>query len=368
MVQGRAAVLRAVNEPLTIETVDFDDPGPEEVLIRTAAVGVCHSDLHFIEGSYSCDLPVVPGHESSGVVLAVGSDVNYVQPGDHVITCMSAFCGECRRCTSGRPYMCEDPGVDRSASDPPRLSSNGERLHQLYDLSSYADHLLVHERTVVKIRKDMPLDRAALIGCAVVTGFGAVTRTVDVEIGSSVVVIGCGGIGLSAICGAVAAGAGQIVAVDVENTKLDKALDFGATHVLNSREVDVVTSVRELTTGGADYTFEAVGLKSTAEEAFAMLRPGGTAVIIGMVPEQQKIEITASELLYEKTLTGSNMGSNRFRVDMTNLVELYMRGRLPLDDMISRRVGLNDINEAFVEMKNGAVARSVIVFNEGDKQ
>ncbi|MBT8208575.1 MAG: zinc-binding dehydrogenase, partial [Acidimicrobiia bacterium] len=198
--------------------------------------------------------------------------------------------------------------------------------------------------------------------------FGAVTRTVDVEIGSSVVVIGCGGIGLSAICGAVAAGAGQIVAVDVENTKLDKALDFGATHVLNSREVDVVTSVRELTTGGADYTFEAVGLKSTAEEAFAMLRPGGTAVIIGMVPEQQKIEITASELLYEKTLTGSNMGSNRFRVDMTNLVELYMRGRLPLDDMISRRVGLNDINEAFVEMKNGAVARSVIVFNEGDKQ
>jgi S-(hydroxymethyl)glutathione dehydrogenase/alcohol dehydrogenase len=224
--------------------------------------------------------------------------------------------------------------------------------------------MLVHERAVVKIRKDMPLDRAALIGCAVITGFGAVTKTADVEVGSTVVVIGCGGIGLSAILGAVAAGAGIIVAVDVASDKLTLAREFGATHVINSSVVDPVNEVLALTDGGADYTFEAVGLKKTAEQAFEMLRPGAEAVIIGMVPEHQTIEIKASELLYEKRLTGSNMGSNHFRTDMANLVDLYMGGRLPLDELISKRVTLEDINEAFDDMKRGHVARSVIVFND----
>jgi S-(hydroxymethyl)glutathione dehydrogenase/alcohol dehydrogenase len=356
----RAAVLRQVNTPLTIESVELDEPRPHEVVVRTVAAGVCHSDLHFVEGLYATDLPVVPGHESAGVVEAVGAQVSYVQPGDHVITCMSAFCGECAVCTTGRPYLCESPEVTRDVGS--RITQNGHPMGQLYNLGSYAEKLLVHERAVVKIREDMPLDRAALIGCAVMTGFGAVANTAKVEPGSSVVVVGCGGIGLSAINGAAIVGAGQIIAVDVVPEKLKLAETFGATHTIDASVSDPVAEVRSLTGGGAHYSFEAVGMKETTEQAFSMLRPGGDATVIGMVPEGQKVEIDASELLYEKTLQGSNMGSNRFRVDMPRLVNFYLDGRLHLDALISKRVALEDINEAFAEMKTGAVARSVIMF------
>ena len=359
----RAAVLRSVGEPLTIETIEIDDPGPGEVLIRTAAIGVCHSDLHFMNGDYHCELPVVPGHESAGVVEAVGPDVRYVSPGDHVITCMSIFCGQCSFCTTGRPYLCEDRQAERAAGEPPRLHQDGSAIGQLYYLSSYAEKMLVSERAVVKIRNDMPLDRAALIGCAVMTGFGAVTNTAAVPIGASVAVIGCGGVGLSAILGAVAAGAGMIIAIDISDEKLTTATEFGATHVVNAGNVDPVDAVIDLTGTGVEYSFEAIGRKDTGEQAFRMLRNGGDATIIGMVPENQSLEINASELLMEKTLQGSNMGSNRFRVDMPNLVDRYCNGQLPLDDMISKRVSLDQINEAFDDMKSGKVARSVIVFD-----
>ena len=358
----RAAVLREIGRPLTIEHVLLDTPAPQEVLIRTAAVGVCHSDLHFIEGTYATEMPVIPGHESAGVVEAVGSNVHYVGPGDHVITCMSVSCGHCKLCTTGRPYLCEDPEVDRAEDEPPRIRQDGEQIRQLYHLASYAEKMLVHERAVVKIRKDMPLDRAALIGCAVMTGFGAVTNTAKVETGASVAVIGCGGVGLSAILGAVAAGAETIVAVDVLADKLELACAFGATHAINATDVDPVAAVVGLTGGGVEYSFEALGRKETAEQAFRMLRAGGDAVVIGMVPEHQMMEVDASELLYEKTLRGSNMGSNNFRVDMPELVDRYMSDTLPLDDMISKRVSLDEINEAFADMKSGSVARSVVVF------
>jgi len=358
----RAAVLHTVNEPLTIEDIEIDEPGPDEVLIRTVAAGVCHSDYHFMEGKYHTDLPCIPGHESAGVVEAVGSSVTYVQPGDHVITCMSAFCGHCRYCTSGRPYLCGSSETVRSSADQPRLSAKGEPLTQLYNLGSYAEKMLVHERTVVKIRDDMPLDRAALIGCAVMTGFGAVVNTAKVEVGSSVVVIGCGGIGLSAINGAAISGASRIIAVDVVAEKLNLATRFGATHVLDATEPDLVRQVRRLTQGGADYAIEAVGHKSTVEQAFDMVRRGGTAVVIGMVPEGVKVEIPADQLLNEKVLTGSNMGSNRFREDMPRLIEFYLDGRLHLDELISNRVGLSQINDAYADMLTGKVARSVIMF------
>ena len=363
MSRVRAAILREAGSPLTIEDVDLDAPDSREVLIKTAAVGVCHSDLHYVEGLYTTALPVIPGHESAGVVEAVGSEVTYVQPGDHVITCMSVSCGHCKLCTGGRPYLCEDPEADRGPDDAPRISQNGEPVHQLYHLSSYAEKLLVHEKAVVKIRKDMPLDRAALVGCAVITGFGAVTNAADVEIGSTVAVIGCGGIGLSAILGAVAAGAGMIIAVDVTDEKLETAKQFGATHGVNALEVDPVAAVRELTGRGVEYAFEALGLVQTAEQAFQMLAVGGDAVIIGMVPHGESVSVDGYDLLSGKTLRGSNMGNNRFRVDMPILVDRYMNGLLPLDDMISKRVGLDDINEAFADMKSGAVARSVIVFD-----
>jgi S-(hydroxymethyl)glutathione dehydrogenase/alcohol dehydrogenase len=356
----RAAVLRNIDGPLSIEEVELDAPGPHEVLITTTAAGVCHSDLHFIEGLYATELPFVPGHESAGVVKAVGNQVTYVQAGDHVITCMSAFCGECGVCTTGRPYLCESPSTVRDGGD--RLRLDGAPVNQLYGLASYAEELLVHERAVVKIRKDMPLDRAALIGCAVMTGYGAVVNTAKVEPGSSVVVIGCGGIGLSAINGAAIIGAGRIIAVDMLAEKLELARTFGATDVIDASVVDPVAAVLEMTGGGVPYTFEAVGLKRTAEQAFEMLCAGGDATVIGMVPEGQKVEIDGSELLFEKTLRGSNMGSNRFRVDMPRLVDFYLDGRLHLDELISKRVGLEEINDAFVEMKTGVVARSVILF------
>ncbi|MEM8707244.1 MAG: Zn-dependent alcohol dehydrogenase [Actinomycetota bacterium] len=359
----RAAVLRQAGEPLTIEDVDVDEPGPGEVLIRTTAAGVCHSDLHFIEGLYETAMPCVPGHESAGIVEAVGDGVTYVTTGDHVITCMSAFCGVCRNCTAGRPVLCESKETWRAPGEPARLSQRGEPFVQLYNLGSYAEQMLVHERACVKVRPDMPLDRGALIGCAVMTGFGAVVNTARIPVGASVVVIGCGGIGLSAINGAAIAGAGRIIAVDVNAEKLEAARTFGATHLVDSSVEDPVAAVRRLTNRGADYAFEAVGLKATSEQAYAMVRYGGTAVVVGMVPQGQKLEIDAEALLMEKTLTGSNMGSNRFREDMPQLVEFYLDGKLHLDEMVTARVGLDGINEAFAAMKSGEVARSVIVFD-----
>lgn len=358
----RAAVLRSVDAPLTIEEIEVDDPGPGEVRLTTAAAGVCHSDYHFMNGHYSCELPVVPGHESAGVVEAVGPGVDYVEPGDHVITCMSVACGGCKYCITGRPVLCAQPNASRHGSLPARLRGGDQRLGQLYDLGSYAESMLVSDRAVVKIRNDMPLDRAALIGCAVMTGFGSVVNTADVPLGASTAVLGCGGVGLSAILGAVAAGASQIIAIDVQDDKLDVARRFGATHVVNANEVDPVEAVRDLTGGGVEYSFEALGRKRTSEQCFEMLAPGGFATIVGMVPEDQNLEINASELLYEKTLQGSNMGSNRFRVDMPDLVDRYMAGALPLDDMITARVGLDEINDAFTNMLSGTVSRSVIVF------
>ncbi len=358
----KAAVLREINKPLSIEVIEVDDPGPNEVLIATAAAGVCHSDLHFMNGSYATELPVVPGHESSGVVEAVGDGVTDFAPGDHVITCMSVFCGRCKLCVTGRPYLCESHQADRHPDRPARLRSGGEDLGQLYHLSSFAEKMLVHETAVVKIRDDMPLDRAALIGCAVMTGFGAVINTASVPVGASVAVIGCGGVGLAAVLGAVAAGAAQIIAIDLNPDNLALAEQFGATDLIDPSTTDPVDAVKGLTGGGVEYSFEAIGRKDTSEQAFEMLCTGGDATVIGMVPEGQKVEVDASELLYEKTLQGSNMGSNRFRVDMPALVERYMAGRLPLDDMIAERISLDQINEAFDELQVGRFARSVIVF------
>ena len=359
----KAAVLHEVGEPLSIEEVDVDVPKSHEVLIRTAACGVCHSDLHFIDGLYSCPKPVVLGHESSGVVEKVGSEVSYVKPGDHVITCLSVFCGHCEFCTTGRPYSCANPEVARKKGDTPRLSQGGRNVTQFYSLSSFAEYMLIHEHALVKIRDDMPLDRAALIGCAVTTGFGAVINTADVEVGSTVCVIGCGGVGLSAINGAAIAGAGRIIAVDIKGSKLNLAKHFGASDVVDASTCDPVEAVRDLTGGGVEYSFEALGLKETSEQAFRMLRRSGVATIIGMVPEGQMLEIHGADLLDDKRLQGSNMGSNHFRVDMPRYVDFYLNGKLKLDDMISSRIGLDDINGAFDDMRRGEVARSVIVFD-----
>ena len=360
----KAAVLRTVGQPLSIEDVQIGLPGPREVLIRTAATGVCHSDLHFIEGSYKHPLPAVLGHEAAGIVEKVGSEVRTVKVGDHVVTCLSAFCGHCEYCLTGHMSLCPSPDTQRGKDEPPRLSEpDGTAMTQYLNLSAFAEHMLVHEHACTAIRKDMPLDRAALIGCAVTTGIGAVTHTAHVRPGDTVAVIGCGGVGLAAINGALIAGAGRIVAVDRQASKLEMAKLFGATDVIDASQGDVAKKVRELTGGGVHFSFEAIGLKATTEDAFKMLRRGGTATVIGMIPPGVKIELNGTEFLAEKKIQGSFMGSNRFPVDMPRYVDFYMQGRLKLDEMVSARLPLEQVNDAFEEMKRGEVARSVIVFD-----
>jgi S-(hydroxymethyl)glutathione dehydrogenase/alcohol dehydrogenase len=359
----KAAVFREVNKPMEIEDITISKPGPREVLIRTKAAGICHSDMHFFNGSYPGKLPMVLGHESAGVVEQVGSDVHYVKPGDHVITCLSVFCGHCDQCLTGHLSLCQEPEMSRGKEEEPRISHNDQPLTPFAQLGSFAEMMLVHEHALVKVREDMPMDRAALIGCGVTTGIGAVIHTASVEPGSTVAVIGCGGIGLSAINGAALAGASRIIAVDMVASKLELARKFGATDLVDASDGEAIENVRELTGGGVHYSFEAIGLKATAEQAFRMLRPGGTATVIGMIPPGQMVELHGVDFLAEKKIQGSMMGSNRFRVDMPRFVDFYLQGKLHLDDMISNRIALPDINEGMAALKTGEIARSVIMFD-----
>jgi S-(hydroxymethyl)glutathione dehydrogenase/alcohol dehydrogenase len=360
----KAAVFHGPNQPLKIEDVDIDEPREHEIVVRTVASGVCHSDLHFVDGLYTCPTPAILGHEAAGIVDKVGSQVTYVKPGDHVIACLSVFCGYCPECMSGRPNLCSNKSAtQRPKGDKPRLSQGGKKITQFADLSSYAEKMLVHENAVVKIREDFPLDRAALIGCGVITGVGAAINTAKVEPGSTVAVFGAGGIGLSVIQGARIAGARQIIAVDKFEHKLALAKRFGATHAVDASNTDPVDAIRSMTGGtGVEYSFEAIGLKKAAEQAYECLAPGGLATIVGMIPLGQKVEIDGFSMLFEKRIQGCYMGSNRFRIDMPRLIEFYMQGRLNLDDMISRRGHLEDVNEAFRAMKAGEVARTVLMF------
>ncbi|MBC8271206.1 Zn-dependent alcohol dehydrogenase [Pseudomonadales bacterium] len=360
----KAAVLREHNKPLVIEEVQVSKPGPREVLVRTVAAGVCHSDVHFMDGSYPYMLPTILGHESAGIVEEVGSSVTYVKKGDHVITCLSAFCGHCDKCLTGHLSLCSSPDVSRKEDEESRLIQDSNPIHQFLNLSSFAEMMLIHEHALVKVREDMPFDRAALIGCSTTTGVGAVFHTAGVEPGSKVAVIGCGGVGLAAINGAAIAGAAEIIAVDMVDSKLELAKALGATHTVNAGNCDAVGEVQELTKGGCDYTFEAIGLKATAEQAFKMLGAGGTATVIGMIPVGTMIEIHGAELLSEKKIQGSNMGSNRFRVDMPRFVDFYLSGKLHLDQMISKHIKLEDVNDALQALKTGQEARHVIMFDQ----
>ena len=359
----KAAVFREVNKPMEIEEVTVSKPGPREVLIRTKAAGICHSDMHFFNGSYPGKLPMVLGHESAGVVEQVGSDVHYVKPGDHVITCLSVFCSHCDQCLTGHLSLCQEPEMSRGKEEEPRISHNDQPLTPFAQLGSFAEMMLVHEHALVKVREDMPMDRAALIGCGVTTGIGAVIHTASVEPGSTVAVIGCGGIGLSAINGAALAGASRIIAVDMVASKLELARKFGATDLVDASDGEAIENVRELTGGGVHYSFEAIGLKATAEQAFRMLRPGGTATVIGMIPPGQMVELHGVDFLAEKKIQGSLMWSNRFRVDMPRFVDFYLQGKLHLDDMISNRIALSDINEGMAALETGEISRSVIMFD-----
>ncbi len=359
----KAAIFHGAHQPLTIEEVQVDKPMAHEVLVKTMASGVCHSDLHFVDGFYSMPTPAILGHEAAGIVEEVGSQVNYVKPGDHVILCLSVFCGHCERCLSGEPFLCRSPEVRRGPGDPPKYTWNGQPVAQFANLSSYAEKMLVHENTLVKMRDDMPFDAGALIGCGVTTGVGAVLNTAAIKPGSTVAVYGTGGVGLAAIQGARIGGARQIIAVDIFEDKLKRAKELGATHIVDASSHDPVQAIKEMTGGGVDYAFECIGLKRAAEQAFECIREGGTATIVGMIPVGQKVELDGPSFLREKKIQGSSMGSNRFRVDMPRYIEFYQQGRLKLDEMITRRGKLEDVNEAFRAMKAGEVARTVLMFD-----
>jgi S-(hydroxymethyl)glutathione dehydrogenase/alcohol dehydrogenase len=361
----KAAVMRKNHAPLELEDIGIDGPGPREVLLKTAASGICHSDLHVIEGGLPMPPPCVLGHEPAGVVEAVGEGVVDFAPGDHVIGCLTSFCGVCKFCTHGRPYLCPTQFAGRPPGAKPRLTSaSGDPLLQFANLSSFAEKMLCPERSLVKIRDDMPLDCASLIGCGVTTGLGAVLNTVHVPSGASVVIIGCGGVGLSAIQGARITGAGKIIAVDSQAWKFDVAKNLGATDCVNAKDGDPVAAVQALTGGGADFVFECIGLVPTVQQAIGMTGRGGTTVLVGVVPVTERVPISAADLvLQEKKITGSYMGSNRFRFDMPKYVDFYLDGRLRLDEMISARIKLDDVNDALDHMRRGEAARQVIVFD-----
>ena len=359
----KAAIMRAVGAPLAIEDIRLDTPRAREVVVRTVATGVCHSDLHVLEGSLPNPLPTVLGHEPAGVVEAVGSEVRHVAPGDHVIGCLSAFCGTCEYCVAGRPYLCDGEALMRPAGDSPRLAKDGETITQFVHLSAFAERMLVHENALVRIRTDVPLDRVALIGCGVTTGLGAVFNRARVQAGQTTAIIGCGGIGLAVVQGCRIAGAGRIVAVDTVPWKLELAARLGATDVVNAAEGNPVPRVVETTAGGVDYAFEAIGLPATVRQAVRMTRKGGTTVMIGVVPAGTSVELPGADLvLREKAILGCMMGSNRFRTDIPRYVELYRSGQLRLDEMISARIPLERVNEAFEAMRRGTAARTVVVF------
>jgi S-(hydroxymethyl)glutathione dehydrogenase / alcohol dehydrogenase len=357
----KAAVFHGPHQPLTIEEVDIAKPIGREVLVRTVGSGVCHSDLHYVDGFYPFPAPAILGHEAAGIVEAVGPHVVEFKPGDHVIACLSVFCGRCAYCLTGRTHLCQSRPV-RAPEEPPKLSWKGAPVNQFANLSAFAEQMLVHENGLVRVRDDMPLDRAALIGCGVTTGVGAVLNTARVEAGATVAVFGAGGVGLAAIQGARIAGAGMIIAVDVFERKLVQARELGATHTVDASAGDPVEAIRALTGGGVEYAFEAIGLKKAAEQAFDCLRPGGTATIVGMIPVGQKIELDGPAFLRERRVQGCSMGSNRFKVDMPKYVDFYLQGRLRLDEMITRRGRMEDVNDAFRAMKAGEVTRTVLEF------
>ncbi len=361
----KALLLTAIGRPQeVIDDLDVDLPEEHEVLVRTCRCGICHSDLHFRNGTWKTfPLPLVLGHECSGVVEKVGSQVRYLQPGDHVVGCLTPFCGECEYCLSGRMNICSGGGLQRQEGHRSRLMRQGRPVSQFVNLSGFSEMMLVHERALVKIDRDIPFDIAAVVGCAVTTGVGAVINTAQVRPGQTVAVIGCGGVGLNVIQGARIAGASRIIAIDRSEVKANAARAFGATDVAVSTP-DIAAEIIEMTSGGVEHAFEAVGLSITAQTAFDMLRPGGTATVVGLLPQGATISINSTALVFDRRIQGSSMGSNRFRIDIPRYLQMYKDGRLLLDDLITSRIAIDEIDDAMLALETGdGIRRTVAVLS-----
>jgi len=361
--EGRSDVRAAVlNRPghLDLETLWVDRPGPREVRVRPVAVGLCHSDLHYIDGTHTTELPEVLGHEAAGVVESVGELVTAVAVGDHVVTSLTMFCGRCRYCTSGRMSLCSERARLRVRPRPALVTGDGRPVGVMGGIGAFAELVVVHENAVTPIPHDLDLRIGSLFGCAVLTGVGAVTRAARVPVGATVAVVGCGGIGLAVLQGAVLSGASRIVAIDRSSAKLEAAREFGATDVLDSG-ADTERHLRELVPAGVDFSFEAVGRAETAELAYALLAPGGTCTVLGMVPDATPIRVPASSLYFEeRRLQGAFIGSGRFTSDVPELVELHAQGRLRLDDMVTHTFDLEHVNKGFEVLASGDALRVVL--------
>lgn len=364
----RAAVMREAGKPLEIEGVEIAEPGPEEVLVKLAASGVCHSDLHTLKGEWGAVMPLVLGHEGSGVVEAVGERVQRVAVGDPVVLSWTAGCGRCQRCLIGQPNLCEKLGESVHANvmfdGTTRLRKNGEEIYSFLGVASFGEYAVVPESGAIPIQHGVSLDLASVVGCAVSTGIGATTNTVRVPVGASTAIIGLGGVGLSILQGCVAQSAGTVIAIDMQPDKLEVASKLGATHVVNARDTDPVAAVRELTgEAGVDFAFEAIGLKATIEQSLAILGARGVAVLVGMPPEGVTFEadpLTMTGL--EQSIVGSNYGSSNPAVDFPRLLHLSEIGRIDLGSMVTQRIPLEQINHAFAAMERGEGIRTVITY------
>ena len=360
----RAAVLRESPADLVVETVSLAAPQASEVLVRTVAAGICGSDLHVLAGRMPAARPVVLGHESAGVVESVGSDVRGLRAGDPVMVCQSSFCGRCEHCLVGRATLCRAAGLRSRSDGTPRMTSAGGPVNLASGIGAFADYMLVHERSVLRVPDAVSLRTAAVLGCAVVTGMGAVLHTARLVPGATAAVLGVGAIGLCCVQAARLAGASRIIAIDESPHRRAAAPAFGATDVVDPAAGDVVQVVKDLTGGGVEYSFEAVGSAATVERSFAMLRKGGVCTVIGIVPTSTPISLRASELLAERRLQGSANGSNRFHRDVPRYLELYRQGRLMLDEMVGAAVPLEAISAGMELASRRAGPRTMVTFGD----
>ena len=359
----KAAVLNAINGKFDIETIEIDKPIGHEVLVQVKASGLCHSDLHFAENDFGVPLPAVLGHELAGVVVAIGPEVREFSVGDHVVGSLIQNCGHCRSCIGGRTFQCDNPEESlRGPDEGQRLSRDGVPLTPVFGTAAFAEQALVHENQLVRVPKELPFPQACLLGCGVVTGAGGAINTAKVRPGETVAVIGVGGVGLNVISGARLSGAARIVAIDMQPKKEALARKFGATDFINAKDGDPVQALQALIPGGVDYAFEVIGIKSTSEQAIKMARKGGTALLIGVHKPGTSIDVDVlTDLLFRQvTVKAVYMGSTNIKTDIPMYAELYLQGRFNLDDLISREINISQINEAYEELKAGAIARSVI--------
>lgn len=359
----KAAVCYEFGKPLVVEEVTLEPARFGEVKVRTAAAAICHSDVHLIRGEWAGELPVIAGHETSGIVDEIGDGVTLVQPGDHVVMSLLRSCGRCFYCAHGDTHMCEaDYAID---TNPRFRNAEGTPINHGIRTAGFAEYTVVDQSQLVPIPKEIPLDSASLLACGVITGLGAVVNTARVEPGRSVAVIGVGGVGLNSVQGAAMTGAHPVIAIDLLDNKLEAARDFGATHTINAKTTDdVAEKVKALTGGrGVDYAFVTVGSSAAGEQALTLIRRGGTVTLVGIPEIGATLPLSPFwSVIHERKIIGSSMGSTRLSVDVPRLIELYQTGRLKLDELITNRYPLEEINEAIESMERGEALRNVIVF------